>query len=401
MFFLKIAICCPYISRGKGGLERVGIDLANAMSNRHHDVALVYFDECAPRYSVNEEVLLINDLANFDLTVSRLEKFSPDVFLAMSSGHLVIYMAKIAFKLACPLGIHESSMFGRYCGENWARPRNLDFFDAVVEREVICSYASGIRHVLGHSLHHFPDYIRSKVDVFPNPVNVHASAPADRANRKKVILNIGGLKKVKNIFPILYSFRELADKFPDWKLLIAGRGFDRENNYQTEILEYIQHNGLKEKVLLLGEVEDISKLYMTSSFHVTASQVENFGMAVAESMCFGLPSVGFTNSYGTSELIEDGVNGLLVQEKSPSSLTDAFLQLMGDADLRDQLSLGCVYMSAMFDPEITYDKWELFFSKISHSTVNSLESYFESVSIVDHELALYNCRKLLEMFDSV
>ena len=58
---LMIVFYCPFIASGKGGLERVGIEVANAMSMRKHQVVLAYHNrgDANPSYPVHNEVSLL------------------------------------------------------------------------------------------------------------------------------------------------------------------------------------------------------------------------------------------------------------------------------------------------------------------------------------------------------
>lgn len=392
---MKLTICCPFVARGLGGLERVGVDLANNMAYRGHEVALLFYDDSSPMYPVDKNVILINNLQNFPATVERVGKFSPDVFLAMSSGFLSIYMAKIAYEIGCPLAIHESSMHFRFCGPHWAEKRKITFEEAVLEREAICSRAVRIRHVLGHSISFFPKYLKASVRVFPNPINFVVDKCRNNKviSKEKTIINIGGLKKVKNVLPALQAFSRLSKLYPDWKMKIYGGGFAREKKYQKKIHEYIETNGLESSVMLMGEHKDIQEEYLKADVHIITSLVENFSMAVAEAMVCGVPSIGFYNSYGPSKLIKHEFNGLLVhQQDEADGIERALKRLMDDQELRSYLSRNAANNAKTFSPESIYDKWEIFFDEASSYNGFPDKLLFEHIER-DSERALFAHRK--------
>jgi len=66
------------------------------------------------------------------------------------------------------------------------------------------------------------------------------------------------------------------------------------------------------------------------------SLTEALGVTFLEAMAAGVPVIG-TNVGGIPEIIQDGINGLLVPVKSPCSITDAINQLLADAQLRERL----------------------------------------------------------------
>ena len=402
MDLMKILICCPWIARQYGGLERVGVDLANYLSGKDYNIALLYYDDSYPKFPVDKKISLINNLQNFQKTVLKTCKFSPDIFLAMSSGLQSIYMAKIAFEIGCPLAIHESSIHFRFCGPHWAEKRNISFEEAALEREAICSLAVRIRHVLSHSISFLPKYLAANVRIFPNPVNFKTDSvrKSKKDYNNKFIINIGGLKKVKNIFPALQAFSRLSEYYPDWKMKIYGKGFDQERKYQQTIHEFVIRHHLESKILFMGEYKNIEQEFQKADIHVSMSLVENFNMAAAESIVCGVPSIAFFDTYGTSELIKHKHNGLLVnQSDSVDGLELSLKKLMDDKELRQYLSKNALQDSKNFLPENIYPKWERFFKEAYSYKDSSEKLLLEHISR-DKERALYARRKAINLLSS-
>ena len=388
---MNIVIGCPWVGNGLGGLERVGIDLCNNMVNRGHNIALLFKGDGNPLYDFDKRIVLINQLENFSEVLKRIEIFNAEVLLGMSSGFLSIYFYKIALFLEIPFCIHESTHHRRFCGPHWARQRKISFEQAVVEREVICSQAFRIRHVLNHSVDFFPDYIKSQVRVFPNPVNLCFDR-GKKVSQTKSIINIGGLKKVKNIFPLLNAFKILGPDYSDWVLKICGSGFHRENDYQKEIFDFVKKNNLESKVLFTGDLQDLEmkQEYLKAEIHVILSLDENFSMCLAESMLAGVPSVGYCNSYGVSTLIKHGKTGYLVSQDQPTNgLVEALQILMENEKMRMEFGENAKQIAMReFNPEKIYDKWEeIFFD--SQQYVNNTNLLLESQLKIAPEKALY------------
>jgi len=80
----------------------------------------------------------------------------------------------------------------------------------------------------------------------------------------------------------------------------------------------------------LGTDALISELY-DSNFYVHPSYMENSSNSICEAMALGMPVIA-TNVGGTSSLIQDGVDGLLVQEGEPYSLAAAIVELINNYD---------------------------------------------------------------------
>ena len=74
----------------------------------------------------------------------------------------------------------------------------------------------------------------------------------------------------------------------------------------------IHELNLEEKVLIKGKTRKINEVYFNSSIFVTCSEMEGFGLTVAEALSAGVPVVAIRNS-GLDHLIKDRFNGLLVE----------------------------------------------------------------------------------------
>lgn len=90
---------------------------------------------------------------------------------------------------------------------------------------------------------------------------------------------------------------------------------------------------------LLGAISavEVKKKLNKADIFVLASWHEPLGVAYMEAMSVGVPTIG-TNSGGVTELIDDGVNGLMVPPKDPKALANAIQTLANDANLATSLS---------------------------------------------------------------
>src|SRR3989338_4320834 len=109
---------------------------------------------------------------------------------------------------------------------------------------------------------------------------------------KKIILYIGRLHPIKGFDTLIPAFAEVVKKEPKAVLVLAGLD---ENNYKKEIELKIVNCKLKidNEVIFTGMLVGEEKInaYQISNVFILPSYSENFGMAVAEAMYFGLPVV--------------------------------------------------------------------------------------------------------------
>ena len=107
--------------------------------------------------------------------------------------------------------------------------------------------------------------------------------------------------------------------------------------YLATIRHELETAGLEERFTLTGEVFDMPLRYRELDLAVVPSRSEGQSLVVLEAWASGVPVIA-TRSGGPADMIEDGVNGLLVPPADPLALADALRRLIEDASLRRRLS---------------------------------------------------------------
>jgi glycosyltransferase involved in cell wall biosynthesis len=122
------------------------------------------------------------------------------------------------------------------------------------------------------------------------------------------------------------------------ELEIAGEDEQGGEGYRKELEKLIQQLGLDNSVHLLGAVSENVVRESLEKAHVFAlgSLHEPLGVAIMEAMAMEVPIV-VTGSGGVKELVDDGVNGLLVEPHAPTQLADAIASLLEDTELSIRL----------------------------------------------------------------
>jgi len=130
----------------------------------------------------------------------------------------------------------------------------------------------------------------------------------------------------------------VLEQAPDTWFVIAGDDSidDGNRGYRERLKALSASLGIAHRVRFLGFVDEMAPVYRTVDIVVDAAWEEAFGMVVIEPMVFGKPVVA-TNAGGVPEIIENGVNGLLIPPKNHEVLADAILTLVLDESLRARL----------------------------------------------------------------
>src|SRR5205085_78643 len=182
----------------------------------------------------------------------------------------------------------------------------------------------------------FPRYLGRRMMVLPNPV-APVNCMADTVGGcPKLLLNVGRLTEQKDQRTLVEAFARTAPAHPDWILRIVGEG-----NLRRQLERVIAGFGLQDRVQLAGVIEDMEREYCSAQLFAVASRYESFGLATAEALSAGIPAIGFADCPGTNELIQDGLNGLLVGGPDRVAALAAGLdQLMGSTVDRVRLGIA-------------------------------------------------------------
>jgi len=149
------------------------------------------------------------------------------------------------------------------------------------------------------------------------------------------IYTCGRLNPVKGHIYVIEAIKILRERGFDVRLQISGEDEKGGCGYRKIIEQCIQDNSLAEYVELLGAVseERNRQAYEEAHIYAMGSLNETAGaVATMEAMAMEMPVV-MTNVGATSELIDDGVDGLLVAAQSSQEIADAIARLLSDTEL--------------------------------------------------------------------
>lgn len=171
--------------------------------------------------------------------------------------------------------------------------------------------------------------IRAKrVVVLFNPVSQIVTQ--DERLPQKLILNVSRLHEKKGQVDLLEAFA--AIRAEGWRLAFCGDGPMRS------VLERrASELGIAEQTHFFGTVMDLRPHLRSAGIFVFPSYWEGFPNALAEAMLAGIPCVSYDCPTGPSELIENGINGILVPVGDINCLKEEISKLINDQTLRASL----------------------------------------------------------------
>ena len=203
------------------------------------------------------------------------------------------------------------------------------------------------------SSHYLKDYIKNKIDlqlenrlvvvhygINSNYYSYHQHAY--RLDDKIKLLSIGRLVPKKGFDILINACRLLVDQGINLELNIIGDGPERRN--LEELCNKYRLNG---KIIFWGaqSQDDVKKNIHTSDLFVLACRQDKDGdmdgipNVLIESMAAGLPVIS-TYISGIPELIENGINGLLVKPEDSVELANAIKKVINDPDMISKFSFA-------------------------------------------------------------
>jgi glycosyltransferase involved in cell wall biosynthesis len=189
-----------------------------------------------------------------------------------------------------------------------------------------------------------------RVSVLPNPAPRPDEAAPVALDARPALVFAGRLTAAKDLETLL---RALAD-VPAATLTIVGDGEERASleslAAQLGVAERVRFLGARPRAEVLGLAAAADAVVLTSAW-------ENFPHGLVEALAMGTPVVA-TRVGGVPEIVDDGVNGLLVSAGDSHAFAAAVTRLLEDDALRDRLRAAAAPSVARFDVDAVYGRLE-------------------------------------------
>lgn len=192
-----------------------------------------------------------------------------------------------------------------------------------------------------------------RIEVIRSGIDVHRfdGFTADPSFRSKlgipesavVVGTVAGMVGHKDYPNLLKAAEQVVAAEPDVFFVAAGSGPE-----EAAVHRLAKELSLGGRFMFLGERDDVGAVLKSMDVFVLASKLEGLGTSVLDAMSVGLPVVG-TTAGGIPEMVEVGVNGLLVPSEDPSALAAAVLELARNGELRAKLGRGSLGRVDEFD----------------------------------------------------
>ena len=355
---MKITIFISALSGG--GAERVTCNLANYLSDFGHEVEILTMGEAAAaeplRSNVKYTPLLRNEekrnsLVNNATRIFRLYRYmkkqSVDVYVVMLPVTIQL-MLRFSKLTKAPIIVSERADPTVYSSKT---QRSL---------QKLASRAGGWIFQTDEARAWYEPHLKGvSYKVIPNAINPAFLRPKYEGEREKVIIGAGRLNEQKNFPLLISSFAQIAEKFPEYKLVIYGKGGLLES-----LKSLAEEKGVGDRVEFPGFATNMPEILEKASMFVLSSDYEGMPNALMEAMALGVPCVSTDCGGGGARfLIRDGENGLLVPQRDEKAMAEAMERILSDAAFAQKISENARQLQETLAPDKIYGEWEMFILK--------------------------------------
>ena len=330
-----------------GGAERAAVQVLNGLAADKWDRSMFLFERTGPYLADLDPSIGLS----WSPSPSRGERWQAlRRFVKETEPHVVVAFLSFATTLSAARAaqtgarvvFNQQTPMTAFLGDadyQWRHGWRRTVFTATSRltysaADLIVATSNGVAEDLTKNFGVNPDAIQ----VVPNPVDLDAvrarageAVEIDIDREIPVIVAAGRLADAKN-YPLLIDAIAVLRRTLPARLLILGQG-----ELEQSLRRHIADRQLEGAITLLGFQRNPWKYIARADVFALSSHYEGFGNVLIEAMAVGVPVVA-TASAGTRDIINHGVDGLLVEQHDPDSLAEALANVLSSSDRRQAMS---------------------------------------------------------------
>lgn len=352
-----------------GGAERVMTTLANAWTDRGHEVSLFTTHDAGrePHFPLAAGIRRssvdpgskgpLKQLAIIRALGAALRASRPDVVVSFLNYTNVLTLAASRGQ-DYPVVVSER-LDPRVVdiGPAWSMLRRVSYRRAT---RLIAQTTTAARL--------YENLTPGRVRVIPNPVQMPPAGPlvqgAPPATAGGTIIAIGRLHPQKGFDLALRALALLDRRYAAWRLVVLGEGPARK-----ELESLRDQLGLGDRVLFPGLAPDPWPWLSQAQVFLMSSRSEGFPNALCEAMAAGLPVISTDCPSGPAEIITPEVDGLLVPAGDPGAIATALERLLSSPELRASLAAAAPAVAQRYSLESVLAAWDRVLAEVAQAKV--------------------------------
>ena len=314
-----------------GGAEKMAINYANALSGRVEFSGLVATraeGNLKSQLSDSVSYLFLKKKSMLDFgAVFRLKKYCKENKVEYLQPHSSSYFTALLVKFVYPkvqIIWHDHNGLSEFISSEKSLALKAASF-----------YFKGII-VVNYQLKNWAERELNckKVIYFPNFTSIDNATVAEttlKGTLGKRILCLANLRDQKNHFLLLDVAEKLKQSHPDWTFHLVGKDF--EDDYSKQVKASIINKNLENNVFIYGSKNDVKNIIDQSDIAILTSSSEGLPVALIDYALFKKPVVS-TKVGEIPLIIEDNVNGFIVDVNDVDAFYQKLLKYISDEDLR-------------------------------------------------------------------
>ncbi len=349
----------------KGGSERVLVNLSDYLVQRGWRVTMVTQYQKENEYPLNSDVKrILSDITEDECSRSRILNFKrrfcklrniwkqekPDIILSfIGKNNMMAILTSRFLNIPVAVAVRGEPTMEYYNG--WMRLAARHLF----------KIADGVILQTRQCYDFFPKSVRNKAVILKNPVNQSFFRERYEGERTKELVAVGRIDANKNHEMLIRAFAGIADRYPDYKLIIYGDG-----ELKKKLEELVKEMGMQERIFLPGSVSDVADAIYKTRVFILPSNTEGVPNTLIEAMVLGLTVIATDCPCGgPADLIEHGVNGLLTPVGEIDKMKDNLQIVLSDLQNADMMGRNATKTSDIFNPVKVNKEWENYLDSLA------------------------------------
>ena len=288
-----------------------------------------------------EQVEMTRAIGGSDLKAVKgvralIKKYNPDIVYAHSSkAGAIARVADIGLKNYCVYNPHGWAFNIRCSAKKKTMYTAIEKVAAPFCDKIICISDAEKQSALKKRI-----CKEDKLQVIFNGVDIETYESSEHGKVKREDLNIpedafvvgmvGRISPQKAPDVFVKMAKIVRDKIPNAHFIIVGNG-----NQEAEVRKYAEDNGFSDRLHITGWVDDSMSYVELFDIACLLSRWEGFGLALPEYMMAGKPIVA-SKVDAIPNIIQDEVNGLLVEVDDATEASKAVLRIYQESGLKDK-----------------------------------------------------------------
>jgi glycosyltransferase involved in cell wall biosynthesis len=340
---VKILYSC--LSKSWGGMEMFTLTAVKQLLKKNISVELLCAEESRIHIEANNLGLIVYPLKiswasyfpNILRLTSLIRRCRYDLVHTQASSDLWLLVPALKIlQSSAPLII--TKQVGSYIVKK-------DFLHKWIYNRL--TYALAISTIIKKNLLDTCPLPESKVLLLHNGIDLNRFNPENtdaqkvrkefKIDDKEILIGmVGRFSPGKGHEEFLLAAKELNKKYSSLKFLIVGEPSRGEDDYADSIKKLASNYQLN-NLIFTGYRSDTPEVLAAMDIFVFPSHAEAFGIALAEAMAMGKPSV-CSNADGVLDIAVDGETSLLFENKNANDLAEKISVLIESSDLRKKFS---------------------------------------------------------------